>query len=368
MMPSRRNHPPETTPPHHRPGSSSHPGPLQLPRIVRTAAAATRRARPRWLGRIAAAAVGAVLVVSPVATAETGSAATGSSTGQRCERPTEQQSGSSAKYELSDQGRDREYILHLPDGYQSRSDWPLIIAFHGRGGTGTELEGYSGLSTLPAVVAYPSGELGTGDGYRRAWQGAPYAPPGVDDVAFTETLLDQLQATWCVDEQRTYATGKSNGGGLANLLACRLPDRFAAVGIVAGAYYPQSRTGCDAAGPMPMMIIHGTGDTTIPYAGDADRDLPGVEDWAAGWADRNGCRVGPRTRTIGGDVTISRWDRCSDDADVVHLAVANGGHVWPGALVYSGGGWITETIDAQTELWQFFRRHTAPADADGGER
>ncbi len=322
--------------------------------------------------------VGAVLVGSPVAIADagsaeagsanTGSAEAGSSTGQRCGRATEQQSGTSAKYELRDQGRDREYILHLPDDYERRSDWPLIIAFHGRGGTGTEIEGYSGLSTLPAVVAYPSGELGAGDGYRRAWQGAPYAPPDVDDVTFTAALLDQLQQTWCVDEQRSYATGKSNGGGLVNLLACRLPDRFAAVGIVAGAYYPQSRAGCAEADPMPIMIIHGTGDATIPYTGDADRDLPAVADWAADWADRNGCRSGPRSRTIGGDVTELRWSRCTDGADVTHLAVSNGGHVWPGALAYSGGGWITPTIDAQTELWQFFRRHTAPASANGGDR
>jgi polyhydroxybutyrate depolymerase len=119
---------------------------------------------------------------------------------------------------------------------------------------------------------------------------------------------------------------------------------------------------------MPIMIIHGTGDTTIPYAGDADRDLPAVADWAAGWADRNGCRSGPRTRTIGDDVTVSRWDRCTDDADVVHLAVTGGGHVWPGALAYSGGGWLTPTIDAQTELWQFFRRHAQSATTNGGER
>jgi polyhydroxybutyrate depolymerase len=133
--------------------------------------------------------LGAALVISPTATADTEVPAD-RTPATRCARPTEQQPGTSAKYELAAQGRDREYILHLPEGYQNRSDWPLIIAFHGRGGTGTEIEGYSGLSTLPAVVAYPSGELGTGDGYRRAWQGAPYAPPRIDDVAFTTMLPD----------------------------------------------------------------------------------------------------------------------------------------------------------------------------------
>lgn len=311
---------------------------------------------------IALAAVAAALLLAPSAAADPRPAAPAA----RCAKPTDQQDGTSDKYELTDQGRERSYILHLPDGYSGRDDWPLIVAFHGRGGTGTELEGYSGLSTVPAVVAYPNGELGTGDGYRRAWQGAPYAPPGIDDVAFTSVLLDRLQADWCVDPDRSYATGKSNGGGLTGLLACRLPDRFAAVAIVAGAFYPAATEGCDDAGPMPIMIIHGTGDATIPYDGDADRGLPAIPALVEAWADRNACRTGPTTRTVGTDVTISRWGRCA--ADVEQVAVTGGGHVWPDARAYSGGGYLTRTVAAQDLAWQFFRRHTEPAAVAGGER
>jgi len=34
--------------------------------------------------------------------------------------------------------------------------------------------------------------------------------------------LTTLQRQMCVDPQRIYATGYSNGGGMANLLACKL--------------------------------------------------------------------------------------------------------------------------------------------------
>ncbi|MFC7623924.1 alpha/beta hydrolase family esterase [Microlunatus sp. GCM10028923] len=311
---------------------------------------------------IALAAVAAALLLAPAAAADPGPARP-AETAARCAKPTEQQDGTSDKYELTDQGRERSYILHLPDGYSGRDDWPLIIAFHGRGGTGTELEGYSGLSTVPAVVAYPNGELGTGDGYRRAWQGAPYAPPEVDDVAFTSALLDRLQADWCVDPDRSYATGKSNGGGLAGLLGCRLPDRFAAVAVVAGAFYPASTEDCAGAGPMPIMIIHGTGDATIPYDGDADRGLPAIPDLVDAWVDRNGCRSGPETRSVGTDVTISRWDRCSGGVGVSHVAVTGGGHVWPDAHAYSGGGYLTRTVAAEDLAWQFFRGYSPAATA-----
>lgn len=277
-----------------------------------------------------------------------------------CTRTTDQAGGTSAKHDIESGGRDRTFILHLPDHYEQHDDWPLIVAYHGRGSTGTEVEGFSRLSTLPAVVAYPNGEIGTGSGYRQAWQGAPYEPPGVDDVAFTRDLLDELQGDLCVDARRTYATGKSNGAGFVGLLACRLPDRFAAVAPVAGAFYPGTEEGCADAPPVPVLDVHGTGDTTIPYAGDADRGLPAIPDWVQGWVDRDGCRAAPQERTIGTDVTIRRWRDCGAGAEVEHVAVQGGGHVWPGADVYSGGGYVTHTIQAERVMWSFFQRHELP--------
>lgn len=271
-----------------------------------------------------------------------------------CDRPSEQSGGTSALHEIEVGGLERSYILRLPDGYERRDDWPLIVAFHGRGSTGVEVEGYSELSRLPAVVAYPDGAIGTGDGYRQAWQGAPYQPPGVDDVAFTEALLDDVQTTHCVAESQTFATGKSNGGGLVALLACRLPDRFAAVAPVAAAYYPGTRDGCDDAPPVPVIAVHGTGDATIPYAGDADRDLPAVRDQVATWAARNGCRGPVRTERTTREVTTYRYPGCR--AAVEHVAVTGGGHVWPGSDIYSGGGYTTRQIETSRVIWRFFER------------
>jgi polyhydroxybutyrate depolymerase len=280
-----------------------------------------------------------------------------------CSKPGDpadpQTGGTSALHELDSGGLTRDYVLRLPDGYEQRSDWPLIVAYHGRGSTGAEVEGYSELSRLPAVVAYPNGEIGTGDGYRQAWQGAPYEPPGVDDVAFTSDLLDELQATWCVDPTRTYATGKSNGAGLVGLLACRLPDRFAAFAPVAGAFYPGTTEGCEDAGPVPVLDVHGTGDATIPYAGDPDRELPAIRDWVQAWADRAGCDPEPSAKPTADDVTTYRWAGC--DRMVEHVAVTGGGHVWPGADVYSGGGYVTHSIEASKVVWRFFQRHTLEA-------
>ncbi|MGJ9411519.1 alpha/beta hydrolase family esterase [Aeromicrobium sp. CF4.19] len=321
--------------------------------------------RPRGHARSARS---ALLVVTLVAAVLPGAAAASSGPApqdrpSRCTLPTDQEPASSQKHTIDSGDRERSFILRLPKGYDQRADWPLVVAFHGRGSTGAEVEGYSDLSSLPAVVAYPDGVADAEDGerFRKAWQGAPYEVDGVDDVAFTEDLLDHLQSTTCVDETRTYATGKSNGAGLAALLSCRLPDRFAAVGLVAAALYPGTQDGCADAPPVPLALVHGEGDATIPYDGDADRDLPAVRDWLTERAERDGCRTPGRTGRIGRDVTTVRWTGCDDGSELRHLAVADGGHVWPGAVTYSGGGHVTSTIRTHQQLWSFFRQHELTA-------
>lgn len=269
--------------------------------------------------------------------------------------PSPQEPGTSARHTISSQGRERAFQLHLPAGYDGRQDWPLVLAFHGHGSSGAEIEEFSKLSTLPAVVAYPDGVIGQED-ERRAWQGAPYAAPGVDDVAFTADLLDHLQSTLCVDERDVHATGKSNGGGFTGLLACRMADRIAAIAPVAGAFYPGTREDCRPSRPVPVIAFHGTADTTTPYTGEDDRGLPAVPDWAAGWAERNGCHARPPAQRIEPDITIARRTGCSNGAEVRLVTVADGGHRWPGADMDSGGsGTTTQTIEAHEVLWEFMR-------------
>lgn len=298
--------------------------------------------RSRVLACLVAAASAAALLTTPAtATPRRG-----------CPTPP-QEPGTSVLHTIGS----RTYQLHLPEDYRQKRDWPLIIAYHGRGNTGVGTEIFSDLSTLPAIVAYPNGVIGLGDGDRQAWQGAPYSAPGVDDVAFTNDLLDRLEHTLCVDERRVYATGKSNGAGFVGILGCVLADRIAAIAPVAGAFYPNG-IDCRPSRPVPVIDFHGTGDATIPYTGDADRGLPAIRDWVTAWAGRDRCRTHVPNRTIAPDITVSRWLGCARGTEVVHVAVADGGHTWPGADSYSGGGYTTQTIEAHEVLWQFVRRYS----------
>ncbi|MFD2791998.1 alpha/beta hydrolase family esterase [Promicromonospora vindobonensis] len=271
-----------------------------------------------------------------------------------------QEPGSSVLRTLTSDGRERSVQLHLPDGYRSDRAWPVVLVFHGRGNTGAGTEAFAGLDALPAIVAYGNGVIGTGSGDRQAWEGAPYSAPGVDDIAYTNDVLDTLESDLCVDTRRVYATGKSNGGGLAGILACELSDRVAAVAPVAAAFYGTGHPDCVPERPVPVIEFHGTNDVTIPYVGDVDRGLPAIPHWAGEWVERNGCTTGPDVEATAADVTTYRWTDCAAGAEVTQVAVLGGGHTWPGEDSYSGGGYATHSIEAHEVMWEFLRDERLP--------
>ncbi|MGW6276707.1 alpha/beta hydrolase family esterase [Kribbella sp. NPDC055071] len=263
-----------------------------------------------------------------------------------------QQALPTGDYTVESGGLTRTYRLHVPAKYTAAKTYPLILVFHGRGKTGAQTEAFSDLSTLDAIVAYPNGVVG--DENKQAWQGAPYAAKGVDDVKFTGDLLDQLEGKLCVDTTAVYATGKSNGAGFTGILACQLADRFAAIAPVSGAFYIQG-THCAPSRPVPVLDIHGTGDTTIPYGGDGERDLPSVQTWVRDWSVRDHCDANPRQSQLGDDVLKFTYKGCK--ADVVHVAVTDGGHSWPGSDASSGPGYVTQTFEAHELIGAFFKSH-----------
>ncbi|TNC29734.1 alpha/beta hydrolase family esterase [Amycolatopsis alkalitolerans] len=264
--------------------------------------------------------------------------------------------GQTTRLGLESGGYQRNYLMHLPANYDPARRLPVVLAFHGRKGNGSDIEAFSGLDALDAIVVYPVGLPGEAD--EPAWQGAPYQPPS-DDVLFVSDLLDRLQSTVCADPQRIYATGKSNGGGFTALLACRLPNRIAAFATVAGAFYPETAQGCRPGRPVSIVDFHGTADPIVGYEGEASshgEPLPALMDWIQGWADHDYC--GPATTTaIGSDVLEFAFTGCAAGSDVVHYRIEGAGHTWPGELVDSGPGSATQTISATRVLWDFFLAH-----------
>jgi polyhydroxybutyrate depolymerase len=202
--------------------------------------------------------------------------------------------------QISNGATTRSYLVHVPASYRSDRPAPVILAFHGYGGTAAGMEHGSGLSVLAErygfLAIYPQG-LPFGDGGAPFWASAGPVDFGIDEIAFVTNLLNDLQMSFCVDAHRIYATGFSNGGGMTGYLACRLAGRIAAFAPASGNFYDIPGH-CHPIRPAPILDFHGTADTVVPYDGisasqSPEWPLPSIPEWLAGWAARDGCIRGP---------------------------------------------------------------------------
>ncbi len=264
-----------------------------------------------------------------------------------------------ADFPLVSGGVTRPYRLHIPLGYQPSKMTPLILIFHGFRGSGAQVEDNSQFSPLADqqgfLVAYPQGVAGkNGEG---EWNtGQPNALP-LNEVLFVSDLLTTLQTSLCVDAQRIFAGGISNGGGMTGLMACTLSARIAAFAAVSGAFYPPESTDCQPTRPAPILEFHGTADGIVPYGGN--NTFPPIPQWLQTWATRDGCANGPAMFFQQQDVIGEQWAGCQLSTVVVHYQIHGGGHGWPGGTKTNatGGGVITLTISATDLMWQFYQTH-----------
>ncbi|HSN76630.1 MAG TPA: PHB depolymerase family esterase [Anaerolineae bacterium] len=267
------------------------------------------------------------------------------------------------RHTLTVDGRERAYLLYTPPGYDPATPAPLVVSLHGfASGPVNQMEVSQWNEVADEhgfVVAYPEGT-----GFPKRWNtGALTGEEAVDDVAFLSELIDTVSQQYNVDPQRIYVNGLSNGGGMSNTLACLRPERIAAIGGVAGAY-TEPAGGCNPDRPVPVIAFHGTNDRIVPYAGGAAGGpqnfvFPAVPDWAAAWAQRNGCDATPDSLPAQGEVSGVRYTACTDSAEVVFYTVEGGGHNWPGGgrLPEAIVGHMTEDIDASAVMWEFFVQH-----------
>ncbi len=254
-------------------------------------------------------------------------------------------------------GLERVYTVRVPSVADATRSLPLVIALHGRGGTGQRMAHWSGLDAKADAEGFLLvAPEGTGD--PRGWYTGFGAGGAIDDVGFIGALIDTLAARYRVDRGRVYVAGHSNGGVLAHRVASDLSTRIAAAAVVAGALGVRSGDGRTTTiepprAPVPMLILHGDADDVVPYDAIAlsprgSRPIPAPEA-ARFWARANECALlEPRRDTSArGRVIRDRWEsRCR--APVVLITVRGGDHGWPRGA----------TLEATDVIWEFFHQHS----------
>jgi polyhydroxybutyrate depolymerase len=273
------------------------------------------------------------------------------------------------KQYLDVEGILRYYYLYVPESAKDKGEAPLIILLHGAGGNPRTVRNLTGMNELAQeegfIAAYPQG-TGVRD-RQMTWNagqccGFAYKND-IDDVTFIRELIEELSSQWEIDKQRIYAAGISNGGMMAQRLACELSDRIAAAAAVA-ASIPKDI--CIPEEPVSIIMFNGTADQHVPYhGGKAKKSVlnepivhASVKDAVSFWVTHNGCQPQPELE----EDNIIRKETYSGgkrNTQVILYTIAGGGHTWPGTRVLKPNPQDPmQQISATHLIWQFFSQHS----------
>jgi len=220
------------------------------------------------------------------------------------------------------------------------------------------------LPGVDVIVVYangtgPNGETGLGV------QGWNYvgSPSRLDDVAYGDALFADLEQRFCVDPEREYIVGHSDGSGFTGYYACQSTRNFAAAAMLSGTLQPAT---CSAERALPTIHFNGLLDQKVPYNGGfvAGTNVPvapaeiGVRDWA----EQSGCALTPSQTHPLSNLTRFRYADCPAGLEHVLYRVENGGHGWPGSplsiFTYLGiNNFSAANVPASDMILDFFAAH-----------
>lgn len=254
----------------------------------------------------------------------------------------------------------RDYFIRVPDNYTGTTPVPLVIGFHGGNSTpGTFIYVQSKLHTKANtegfIAVFPFGSEGN---FGRAWNAGDCCDSAsinnVDDIGFTEQIIDVISATYNIDADRVYATGFSNGASMTYRIGCELADRIAAIAPVSNRIiYPACAPTC----AVPVIHFHALDDTIAHYNGGTSPfyptvNFPSVDSTINLWRGFNNCPASPSTILNTNGIFAQRWGTCSDSSDVILYQLPIGGHTW-------SEGNVSDSLVQTTDLiWDFFSSHT----------
>ncbi|NLL58693.1 MAG: hypothetical protein GX244_09310 [Firmicutes bacterium] len=224
----------------------------------------------------------------------------------------------------------RTYYYYVPDSYDGSEPVPLLMAFHGMGGSGSIPTGnFNSIADEEGfIVVYPSSTTLTDVG--------PYGPmlpqipvfisgvqwdPGigialqyypeyeVDDVGFVSRLIDVLSEELNIDQTRVYATGFSSGSMFSWNLAMNLSDKIAAVAPVSS---PMTLLFLEQEPVRPITVIAAGGDSdnVVPFHGgpcyfnalQGEPVFASFYDSGAYWVEKNGIDTEPVVDRIASNI------------------------------------------------------------------
>jgi polyhydroxybutyrate depolymerase len=253
-------------------------------------------------------------------------------------------------------------LLRLPETLRPGERVPLLLVLHGFGVSSGLLIAKAGLNQIAdqKKFAYLAPE-GARDSLGRPFWNAGKSccdldHRGIDDVRRLRELLENNLSNASIDAKRVFVIGYSNGGFMAQRLACDVGDRIAGVVSVAGAS-PSLDVPCTQKSALSVLEIHGDADPIVHYGGGTVFDRTDVEphasaiDTAKYWAQHLSC--GSVLRKVSNidlephlperETSVERYDDCRGTVEL-----------W---TVKGGGHYVALQPPALDAIWSFVQAH-----------
>ena len=185
----------------------------------------------------------------------------------------------------------------------------------------------------------------------------------VDDVAYLNAVIDDIESKYTVDLKQVFVGGHSNGAMMAQVLACRSARRIAAVFSYAGALWANTAM-CAPDDAVSVVELHGDMDPTVPYDGGSNAAYPQSPPYPSApvtvmtWASRDGCTGAPTSdgesfdlvpSLPGSETTVAKAGACPPGVDAELWTIHGGVHM--------------DTLNAPAfgnAVWGFLNSHPKP--------
>lgn len=217
----------------------------------------------------------------------------------------------------------RPFKVLTPDDYDGGTPLPLLVALHGYGSSGGNLDRRMGLSRFASsrglllVLANATPDARGNP----AWHTFK-VPKYPFDREYLRALIEAVIATYPVDRARVFIFGYSQGAHLAHRMGCEEAGLLTGFISLAG-QAPTDPGDCLPSQPLSVLQVHGTADQAVGYDGDVQHEppLPGVpsaHQTIAVWGQADGCGALKATgRTIdlseeipGDETTVEAYEAC----------------------------------------------------------
>lgn len=251
---------------------------------------------------------------------------------------------------LQSGSRKRNYLVHVPTKYTGTTPVPVVFDFHGYSSSPKGQMGVSGFREIADregfLAVYPEG---VGASWNVNGCCGTAGSEKLDEIAFVRLVLDALKKDACVDRKRVYATGISQGGGMAHHVACLAADVFAATAPVSSDLRTEP---CTPARPITEISFRGKADTLDAYEGGhvgppgmAGYEAIGAQATLTRWKDINKCSGTPVTS----DKLCETYTTCAEGTEVSLCSIPGGDHV-----LYNN----PPNFDVAEAAWKVFSMHS----------